>query len=208
MANELVFTFLRHGRSQADDENVHEGRYDSPLTETGLQQAYARRDFWLEQGQSFSRIVSSSLRRASKVAQVMGDAFNIEPDIDPVFQEMDNGSLAGLSFTEADKRYPKADFVNPFQPYVTSANDGESSMEIHGRAGVALQTLIRKNSHHTLVISHGGFINAMFCVALGIAPRANNPKVIMPLGDLSYLKMGYLPTKDIWIIKEICHLED
>ena len=26
---------MRHGRSRADDEMVHEGRYDSPLTDIG-----------------------------------------------------------------------------------------------------------------------------------------------------------------------------
>ena len=26
---------MRHGRSRADDELVHEGRYDSPLTDVG-----------------------------------------------------------------------------------------------------------------------------------------------------------------------------
>lgn len=35
MSNEIHLTLLRHGRSRADDEEVHEGRYDSPLTEAG-----------------------------------------------------------------------------------------------------------------------------------------------------------------------------
>ncbi len=43
----LSITFLRHGRSRADDENVIEGRYDSPLTETGQAQARARAEGWL-----------------------------------------------------------------------------------------------------------------------------------------------------------------
>ena len=34
--------FLRHGRSKADDERKHEGRYDSPLTEVGKEQAKRR----------------------------------------------------------------------------------------------------------------------------------------------------------------------
>ena len=33
------YVFLRHGRSLADDEYKHEGRYDSPLTDIGKQQA-------------------------------------------------------------------------------------------------------------------------------------------------------------------------
>jgi 2,3-bisphosphoglycerate-dependent phosphoglycerate mutase len=32
MHDRISVTFLRHGRSRADDEKVHEGHYDSPLT--------------------------------------------------------------------------------------------------------------------------------------------------------------------------------
>jgi len=35
MTEVLHLTLLRHGRSRGDDENVHEGRYDAPLTEVG-----------------------------------------------------------------------------------------------------------------------------------------------------------------------------
>lgn len=41
MTGELHLTVLRHGRSRADDENVHEGAYDSPLTPAGEAQAAA-----------------------------------------------------------------------------------------------------------------------------------------------------------------------
>jgi len=42
MDPKIFITFMRHGRSRADDENVHEGRYDSPLTEIGRAQIRQR----------------------------------------------------------------------------------------------------------------------------------------------------------------------
>ena len=42
MSSDVKITFMRHGRSRADDEEVQEGRYDSPLTEAGRDQARAR----------------------------------------------------------------------------------------------------------------------------------------------------------------------
>jgi 2,3-bisphosphoglycerate-dependent phosphoglycerate mutase len=39
MSSTITIFFLRHGRSSGDDEGVHEGRYDSALTETGREQA-------------------------------------------------------------------------------------------------------------------------------------------------------------------------
>ena len=39
-------TLMRHGRSRADDETVHEGRYDSPLTNVGKAQVHSRAEEW------------------------------------------------------------------------------------------------------------------------------------------------------------------
>ncbi|MBZ9750081.1 histidine phosphatase family protein [Deinococcus sp. HMF7604] len=37
----MPLILLRHGRSQADDEGVHQGRYDSPLSREGRTQVHA-----------------------------------------------------------------------------------------------------------------------------------------------------------------------
>lgn len=37
---------VRHGRSRADDEMVHEGRYASPLTNVGKAQVHSRAEEW------------------------------------------------------------------------------------------------------------------------------------------------------------------
>jgi len=51
--DEQFITFMRHGRSQADDEQVHEGRYDSPLTDVGRNLVHRRARRWLEDGVQF-----------------------------------------------------------------------------------------------------------------------------------------------------------
>ncbi len=42
----LEITLLRHGRSRADDENLIERRYNSPLTEIGRNQAREEMKTW------------------------------------------------------------------------------------------------------------------------------------------------------------------
>src|SRR5687768_2228091 len=63
-----ALVLLRHGRSRADDEGVHEGRYDSPLTAVGRDQATRLAQHWREAGTHFDRIVCSSLVRARETA--------------------------------------------------------------------------------------------------------------------------------------------
>lgn len=201
MNTAIEITLLRHGRSGADDEQCMEGRYDSPLTEIGFEQARQRLANWQSQGRTFDYIVSSSLQRAHSVAKVMADGLNVALDVDAQWMEKDNGPLAGLPFAEADIKYPKADFVNPFEPYVAHAGTGESDIEMYARAALALQSVIRKGHRRNLVVSHGKFLNAVISSALGLRPQANIPHVIFALGDLGYIDLLYHPRRDIWEVR-------
>ncbi len=69
----IAVTFLRHGRSRADDEGVHEGRYDSPLTEVGRRQALARGSGWKDVGLMVDEVICSPLKRAHETAAVVAE---------------------------------------------------------------------------------------------------------------------------------------
>jgi 2,3-bisphosphoglycerate-dependent phosphoglycerate mutase len=114
MEDEITIYFMRHGRSRADDEGVHEGRYDSPLTDVGRSQIEKRAAIWNEQGVRFDCIVSSTLMRASESAKIVGGILNTPVEVDDVWMEMDNRPPASLPFDIAAIRYPKPDFRNPY----------------------------------------------------------------------------------------------
>ena len=197
----IEITFLRHGRSLADDEQVHEGRYDSPLTDIGEYQAQLRSQQWCNENRQFELIITSPLIRARKCAEIMAEKFGVDIQINENWIERDNGSLAGMKFTESASVYPKSNFVNPYQPYVVSANNGESSTELYCRASMALQEVIRKGSGKYLVISHGAFLNAALNVIMGNQPRANESGVVFAFSDLGYADLAYNPKNDTWLFK-------
>ena len=120
MDDTLHITLMRHGRSRADDEEVHEGRYDSPLTDVGRSQVRARAEEWKRSGVTFDLIVASTLVRASESAQIVGEVLDVPIEYDPDWMEQDNGPLAGLPFEVARERYPNPKFANPFDPFVAS----------------------------------------------------------------------------------------
>lgn len=206
MSEFIEITLLRHGHSLADDEEKIEGRYDSPLTEIGIAQAQQRLEIWLSQSRQYDRVICSTLQRATKVAEIIAEGFQMPVESDSIWIEKDNGSLAGLSFDDADRLFPKPAFINPFQPHAVAAGNGESLVELYCRAALALQRTIRHGPSKTLVVSHGKFINALVSVALGIKPTANQPSVIFSCGDLSYIDLAYQPDKDVWWVKELGHL--
>ena len=92
---------MRHGRSRADDEEVHEGRYDSPLTDMGRAQVQQRALLWLESQVTFDCIIASTLQRALESAKIVGAALNVPVEPDPDWMEMDNGLLAGIRWDVA-----------------------------------------------------------------------------------------------------------
>ena len=206
MDNVIDITLLRHGRSRADDERVHEGRYDSPLTAVGRAQVRSRAEEWKRIGVTFDLIFASTLVRAAESAQIVGETLDIPVEYDPDWMELDNGPLAGLPFDEGREKYPEPDFSNPFQPFIAATGEGESSWDLMARTTRALQRVIRRGQPSSLVVAHGGALNAaMYCI-LGIPPPPRGPQssgVTFTFGDASYIRTSYNPTRHVWAIREM-----
>ena len=162
-----TLVLLRHGRSRADDEGVHEGRYDSPLTEVGRRQATRLAEHWREAAVHFDRVVCSSLVRARETAEIVANALGVDVEVSDLWMEHDNGPLAGLTPDEADARFPPPAFRSRWAPLTTSG--GESNEAIHRRASEALEALLRGDGERLLVVAHGGVLSAAMRVLLGAA---------------------------------------
>ena len=195
----LEIVFMRHGRSRADDENVHEGRYDSPLTHIGEAQARARAARWVTAGVRFDMIISSPLLRARRTAEIMAEALGVRVEVDPDWMEFDNRPLAGLAFAVADRDYPAPTFRNPYEPFF---GVGESDWEIYCRAARAVEHVVRRGLDRTLVIAHGIILNTAFRTIVGVQPRMNRQGIWFGLGDNGYAHFVYEPGRHEWVLLE------
>ena len=166
-----ALVLLRHGRSRADDEQVHEGRYDSPLTEVGRDQATPLAEHWRSTGTRFDRIVCSSLARARETAEIVASAIAAPVEVSDLWMEHDNGPLAGLTEDEANERFPTPAFRSRWSPL--TAAGGESAEGIHRRASAAVEALVQGDGDRLLVVAHGGILNAALRVLLGAARHAH-----------------------------------
>jgi 2,3-bisphosphoglycerate-dependent phosphoglycerate mutase len=200
MKTKIHITFMRHGRSRADDENVHEGRYDSPLTEIGRAQIRQRATGWQSQGITFDRIIASTLQRAAESAQIVGDILQIPVERDPDWMEMNNGPLAGLSREVAAQRYPQPAFRNPYEPFWET---GESDWELYGRAARAVEKVIRRGAGRYLVVAHGGILNDALRTIVGSGPTVNASGIWFRFGDAGYARTVYNPQKHQWGLLEL-----
>lgn len=202
------FTLLRHAESIGNAEGYHQGRYDFELTENGLKQAYALTERWEKENVHFDRIISSTLMRARQTAEIISTRLKIPLELDPLWVERDNGYLAGLSFTEAEQRYPRPDFINTFQPIAVT---GEGQWELYLRAGQAVLSLIRRLPGSYLVVSHGGLLNMVMYAILGMVPQANFHGANFDFRNTSFAVVYYYPNNHEWLFERFndhSHLSD
>jgi 2,3-bisphosphoglycerate-dependent phosphoglycerate mutase len=200
MVTKIFVTFMRHGRSLADDEEVHEGRYDSPLTDVGRDQVRKRAQAWLESEVRFDLIITSTLMRACESAQIIGDVLGIPVETDPDWMEFNNGPLAGLKWDFAEKHYPQPDFRNPYEPFWET---GESNWEVYRRAARAVESVIRRGPGRYLVISHGGILNDALRTVIGSGPSINSSGIWFHFSDTGYARTVYNPQKHRWGLLEL-----
>ncbi len=149
---------IRHGQSEADLLDVHEGRADFPLTELGTHQAQAMAQ-WMAGEYALERIYASTLKRARQTAKFLAEACGLEPIFKSELMERDNGLLAGIDYKEAERLYPQASTL----PVHRALYNMESLLDFRYRAERALSRILEES--HGLkavaIVSHGGMINRL-----------------------------------------------
>ena len=159
----MILLVIRHGESEADILNVHEGRADFELTEKGHKQAAAMAKY-VAANYHVRRIYSSTLKRAAQTAKHLSDETGTAIDFEPDLMEFNNGLLAGLPYEEADHLYPYIENL----PIDQAVYGQESKVEFRSRAVHALNRVLSENGSDDViaVITHGGMVNQLYGVLL------------------------------------------
>jgi 2,3-bisphosphoglycerate-dependent phosphoglycerate mutase len=197
---QIKIIFMRHGRSQADDEEVHEGWYDSPLTDTGREQVNKRAAYFKKRDIKFDTIISSPFLRAKESAAIVCEAIAAPIEFDEDWKEINNGPLAGMSREEAARKYPKPEFRNPYESFWEL---GEGDWEAYRRASRAVESVIRKGPGSYLVVAHGGILNHALRTIIGVQPPINWQGIIFPIGDAGFIRMEYRVNTHQWYLLEM-----
>ncbi|MBO4913956.1 MAG: histidine phosphatase family protein [Oscillospiraceae bacterium] len=150
---------IRHGESEADLLGVHEGRADFSLTPRGHAQAEAMSGFVAGEWK-LERIYHSTLTRARQTAEHLAKVALCPLIPYDELMEFNNGLLAGLTYAEADEKYPEV----PDLPPDKSMYGMESALEFRARAERALERVLSETGEDetAAIVSHGGMINQLY----------------------------------------------
>ncbi len=188
-------TFLRHGESVGNVEGRFQGHAEFPLTDKGRLQAQALAERWQAEGVTFDACISSPLLRARQTAEIVCAALNVPIEFDPVWMEIDNGMLAGLTHAEGRERVPEPDF---FTPYTRWGVNGESRWALFLRAGQGIQKLFDRPAGRYLVVAHGGILNMTMYTVLGIPVQADFTGARFAFENTTFATFSYDPPRHNW----------
>jgi 2,3-bisphosphoglycerate-dependent phosphoglycerate mutase len=175
---EMEILVIRHGQSEADLLDVHEGRADFPLTPFGELQAKKMAQYV---GTHFPPdiILTSPLKRAKRTAELLNERIDCSLIEDKDLMEFNNGVLAGVPKKVAAKKYPLP--VNGRPAHIPIQN-GESELEFRYRAERVYSRVTTDYYQYRriAIVSHGGFISNFLKACLSLP---YNSDTVFSTGD-------------------------
>ena len=155
----------RHGETDWNAARRWQGHTDRPLTDRGRAQAEALAERL--DGTELECVYASDLTRARETAAAVAKRKGIDLRTLPELREVDVGSWAGLTKSEAQARFPEA--FERWKDGHVGWQDGETYEAMAERVTAALRRIAADHQDApVLVVSHGGPIRAIHATALGL----------------------------------------
>ena len=160
-----TFLFIRHGQTDWNVIGRWQGHIDTPLNETGQQQARAlarRLVSW-----PIEAVLCSDLQRAQETAVILAQPHQLTPQPDPDWRERHVGRFSGLTSTESREAFPH--IWEAAAKGILEPPQGEPFAQLAARMlGVYHRALAHHSGQMVAVVSHGQAIHVLLAQLLGI----------------------------------------
>lgn len=195
-------TLVRHGETDANRDHVWQGHGDGSLTDRGL--AQAKRLAERLRFRSFDDVIASDLERAAETAAAVGSV-----QTDPSWREMYLGAWEGLTRREVAEQFP--DDIESLRSgqEVRIGGTGESFPEFAARVDGALENLTAsmEPGRHTLVVTHGGVVQAIVAAVLGLRDRPRPwPLARVVNASLTTIRFHESGLRELRVFNDASHL--
>lgn len=151
---------VRHGETEWNAERRIQGQIDIGLNDNGRKQAKAA-GHWLKTA-GIVALYSSDLKRAWTTAEAIGRAIGLVPISVPEMRERLYGLFQGLTYAEAEEKFPEgyAAFEGRNADY--NFENGESLRTMFARVTGKLQEIAAAHpGQNVAVVLHGGVLDVI-----------------------------------------------
>jgi alpha-ribazole phosphatase len=157
---------LRHGEVVGAEERRYNGQADVALTPKGEAQ-YGFLQMRMKK-LPIAAVYSSDLRRCMEGARLLAAGYGLQVSPHPELREIDAGKWQGMTWTEIEKKHPKAwkqrlkDIVNSPFP------GGENLHDVAARVRPLLVDIAaRHQGEDVIIVAHGGVNRILLLDAIG-----------------------------------------
>jgi broad specificity phosphatase PhoE len=158
---------VRHGSTEWNEKERFRGLADIGLSKLGIRQAEATSTHLANF--PVNKIYTSPLRRARQTASIIADPHKLEPVLLNGIADIDFGKFQGLSFAEAEEKYPEIFRQWMITPHLVTLPEGENLAGVRKRSTSALNEIIDASAGETIIfVSHKVVINILICYYLGM----------------------------------------
>lgn len=202
----MKLLLIRHGQTDWNIARRFQGHSNVPLNEFGRKQAAALADRL--SAQQVDALYSSDLERAFETAKMIVHLSSCKPNLhsDLRLREINFGDWEGLSYNEIKEKYPEALLARENDVYKNAPPNGETLEQLTVRVQSMLDELYaRHKDQAVLIISHGGVLQILLCLALKIKPTMYWQ---FHLSTASLSEIAFYPDGAILnLLNDTCHLE-
>ncbi|MHC1698609.1 MAG: histidine phosphatase family protein [Geobacteraceae bacterium] len=164
-----VVYLLRHGDSRQDSVKRYIGQVDTPLNDTGREQAL----WWRKELSAIPLLAaySSDLIRSSETVRIITEGRTIVPTSLPGLREISVGLWEGLPIEEVRKKHPGEYGKRGADPAGHRPPEGESFAELQERIIPLFKSIVQDSEGAILVVGHAGVNRILLCHLLGMPLR-------------------------------------
>jgi len=165
----LHLMLVRHGETDWNVQRRYQGQSDVPLSELGQRQAIHIAERLA--GRKIDAIYASDLKRAMETAGAIAERKTLEILPEPRLRELKFGILEGLTFEEAEVRYPE--MISAWLEDFNNTPEGAETIDLfNARIISLLDDLKRKHDEQVvLLVGHGGSLSEILRLVLGLSPE-------------------------------------
>ena len=159
-----ILWLVRHGQTDWNLEGRYQGQADTPLNQTGLEEASQAAA--LLAGRPLCAIYSSDLLRARQTAEIIARVTGEQVRLDPRLREVYLGEWEGRLFSEIRARYPAEIQERELHPVDSRPPGGETLAELWQRVRqVVAEIAARHPGEEVVLVSHGLTLAALIAKA-------------------------------------------
>lgn len=196
---------VRHGATAWTAQGRFQGQTDVSLSPHGQRQVAALAQRLMTE--TLHTLYASDLQRAWETAQAIATPHALCVQAEPRLREMAFGHWEGLTYAEIQQCHAQALAAWEHDQLHSAPPGGETLLQMTERVRVAYADIVAAGQDKAVgLVAHGGPLQLLLCLALGLPPQAYWQFAIAPasLSELRVYERGVILTR----LNDTHHLHD